>query len=158
MADRAGQRGGGFEAFAAIAQLPTHNQQTRMVAGADLHNHLAVGSSTSSDSASHSLRAVLERAKANLCHLDCVGVMEDLDPLVRCVSKQLVGVAKSKKNGQGPGLRLESSNSIQKHKAQGGVTTTEAISAAARSTVMRISWADAELHAFAKDLVARRLD
>lgn len=134
---------GGFEQFAAIEELPTHNQQVRMLAGANVKTQ------------QRATRSMLELAKGRLCHIDCVGVLEEMDSLVRCVSKQLLGVLPTKK---AKGLHLKKKNSIEKHKEQGGVTTTEKISKAARETVLRVSWADDELHAFAKGLVETRVD
>ena len=116
---------GGFEAFAAIKQLPTHNQQTRMLAGVELEFGISV--------------EILQLAQKNLCNIDCAGVLDDLRPLVRCLSKQLTGVLPKEDRHHNAGLNLDSTNSIKVHAARGGVTTTEGVSERARRAVLRIS-------------------
>ena len=61
---------GGFEQFAAIEELPTHNQQVRMLAGANVKTQ------------QRATRSMLELAKGRLCHIDCVGVLEEMDSRV----------------------------------------------------------------------------
>ena len=48
---------GGFEQFAAIEELPTHNQQVRMLAGANVKTQ------------QRATRSMLELAKGRLCHM-----------------------------------------------------------------------------------------
>ena len=61
-----------FEKFAAMSQLPPHNQQVRMMAG--------VPAGVEVDD------AVLRRAKENLCSADCVGILESMDSFVACMA------------------------------------------------------------------------
>ena len=82
---------------------------------------------------------ILQLAQKNLCNIDCAGVLDDLRPLVRCLSKQLTGVLPKEDRHHNAGLNLDSTNSIKVHAARGGVTTTEGVSERARRAVLRIS-------------------
>lgn len=114
-----------FSEFAALPYLPTHNQQTRMLAG--------VRSSVIVDA------NILNIAKQNLCTIECVGVLENLDPLVACVSRQL-------------GLSHQTLPEKNLH----GATSHNEISPAARAAATSNGWADLTLHNFAADLVKNR--
>ena len=94
--------------------------------------------------------AVVEAAKAALCAVECVGILENLPPLVGCVSRQLA------KSGSAKVLKLPETNSIAKHSSMGAVTTKQGISAAATELVRKNSWADVGLHEFARRLVETR--
>jgi hypothetical protein len=98
---------------------------------------------------------VLQLALAHLCQIECVGVLENLEPLVACVSRQFAH------GGGGSGgsalkLKMAEKNSIKKHTDMGAVTTKEGVSAGAAAWVARHSWADAALHKYAGKLVDER--
>jgi hypothetical protein len=136
-----------FEEFAAISALPTHNQQTRMMAATPLTRPV-------DDS-------VLKLAQSHLCQIECVGVLENLAPLVSCVSQQFAhgssGSSSSSSGRRGNGeLKMTESNSIKKHTTMGAVTTKESVTPAAAAWVAKNSWADAALHAYAAKLVKER--
>jgi len=134
-----------FEAFAGIPGLPTHNQQTRMLAGGP-HVSLPVDQRS------------LGRALGRLCAVECVGVLDDLAPLVACVSRQLskhragAAAAGGAKHGHVATLSLPSTNSIEKHHG----SRARSLSPLAVAAIARNSWADDALHKRARDLVQNR--
>ena len=136
------KRAASFEAFASIPTLPTHNQQTRMLAG--------VPAIVPVDP------SVVSLAKAHLCRVECVGVLEDLAPLVECVSRQLTGQGKGSKGGRAGQLTLPEKNVKAGHLATGAKSSSSGKTPGAAAAVARNSWADAHLHTYAKELVAKR--
>lgn len=161
-----------FEAFASLEGLPTQNQQTRMLAG--------VGPKTAVTP------SLLSLAKTHLCRVECVGVLENLPPLVKCMNKQLGPRKQMGKGGGGKAggpLELPKKNVKAGQKDNRAATTTTTtggsgkrrerrrrlgadsaapsassgpITEKAREAVARHSWADFQLHAFAKGLVETR--
>jgi len=115
-----------FSEFAAIPYLPTHNQQTRMIAG--------VQASVIVDS------NVLNLAKQNLCHIECVGVLDALESLVECVSRQL-------------GLKHQA----LPEKNLKGANSHDEITGSARDAARKNGWADLMLHSHATDIIKNRV-
>jgi hypothetical protein len=103
--------------------------------------------------------SVLKLAQSHLCQVECVGVLENLAPLVTCVSKQFAhgssGSSSTSRHGNGE-LKMTEANSIKKHTTMGVVTTKESVTPAAAAWVAQNSWADAALHAYAAKLVKER--
>jgi hypothetical protein len=77
-----------------------------------------------------------------LCTIECVGILDYLEPVVECVSRQL-------------GLKDVTHQALPEKNLK-GANSKDPISAEARASAERNGWADLLLHDFAAELVKSR--
>ena len=124
-----------FEAFVALGpMLPSHNQQSRMLAG--VRAEVVVDA------------AVLERAVENLCAVQCVGVLgsslgtsDTMEPFLKCLGVLF-------------GADRQTFELSWRNVRHGG--DARVISQSARALVRAYSWADHALYDRALELVKQR--